>query len=189
MLNSKYEFVDVNIFMERSANMDLEHMSFKDLLSGSEMNRGEIFDYAFKKIDQSKGLIGAGYYTKEENYVIAHFDRINYLPTDYHNLYLSSIVLWGVAGAVALVLFFFISIRQGIKLFFQYRYEKNYAIDLLLGFTALFIFFMINEYKIQFIRTPNYFVLIFLYLILYRNLMKNISTEQKYNLNVSISSK
>jgi hypothetical protein len=174
--NTKYEFVDVNIFIERSASMDLEHMSIKDLLSGSEMNRGEIFDYGFKKINESKGLIGAGYYTKEENYVVAHFDRLNYLPTDYHNLYLSSIVLWGAVGAIALLLFFFISIYQGIRVYFQKRNVEDYTLDLLLGFNTFFLFFMINEYKIQFIRSSNYFVLMFLFLILYRSLIKNVNT-------------
>ncbi|MBB1286126.1 O-antigen ligase family protein [Flavisolibacter sp. BT320] len=177
IVNSKYEFVDVSIFMERSANMDFAHMSIKDLLSGSEMNRGDIFEYGFKKINDSKGLIGAGYYTKEENYVVAHFDRLNYLPTDYHNLYLSSVVLWGAFGAIALLLFFFISVYQGLKVYFRKRHLNDFSIDLLLGFNTFFVFFLLNEYKIQFIRTSNYFVLIFLFLILYRSLIVNIKSN------------
>lgn len=177
IVNTKFEFVDVSIFMERSANMDFEHMSIKDLLSGSEMNRGDIFDYGFKKIDESKGVIGAGYYTKEENYVVAHFDRLNYLPTDYHNLYLSSIVLWGAFGAISLFLFFIISIYQGMKVYARYKHFNKFSLDLLLGFNTLFVFFMLNEYKIQFIRSSNYFVLIFLLLIIYRSLIKYVNTS------------
>lgn len=177
LLNMKYEFVDVSIFVERSASMDFEHMSIKDLLSGSEMNRGDIFEYGFKKINESKGIIGAGYYTKEENYVVAHFDRLNYLPTDYHNLYLSSIVLWGVFGAIALLLFFWISVYQGMKVYFKKRHIDDFSTDLLLGFNTCFLFFLLNEYKIQFIRSSNYFVVIFLLLILYRSLIKNVNTN------------
>ena len=176
-VNLKYEFVDINIFLERSASMDFAHMSIKDLLSGSEMNRGDIFDYAFKKLNESKGLLPAGYYTREEQYVVAHFDRTNYLPTDYHNLYLSSIVLWGIWGAVALLLFFFISVYQGIKVYSKMRHVNDYTMDLLLGFNAFFLFFLINEYKIQFIRSANYFVLIFLFLILYRSLINNVNSN------------
>jgi O-antigen ligase len=177
LVNMKYEFVDVNVFMERSANMDFQRMTLKDFLSGSEMNRGEVFDFAFKKLGESKGIIPAGYYTKEENYVVAHFDRTNYLPTDYHNLYLSSIVLWGVLGGVILTLFFFISIYQGMKVYFRKRHVNDYTLDLLLGFNTFFLFFMINEYKIQFIRYANYFILMFLFLILYRTLIKNVNTN------------
>jgi O-antigen ligase len=176
-VNLQYEFVDINIFMERSASMDFEHMSLKDLLSGSEMNRGDIFDYAFKKLNESKGIIPAGYYTKEVNYVVAHFDRMNYLPTDYHNLYLSCFVLWGVLGGTTLLLFFFISIYQGMKVYARKKHIDDYSLDLLLGCNTFFLFFMINEYKIQFIRFANYFVLIFLFLILYRSLIKNVNTN------------
>ncbi len=179
LLNDKYEFVDISIFVERSANMDLEHLSFKDIISGGEMNRGDVFDFAFKKIGHSKGLIGEGYYTKEENYVIAHFDRIDFLPTDYHNLYLSSIVLWGIAGAIAFLLIFMFPIFKGFRLFFKKRYLSGLPIDLLLGFNTLFLILMINQYKIQFIRWSNYFVLIFMFLLMYLSLIKNIAADTK----------
>ncbi|PWU05181.1 MAG: hypothetical protein C5B52_00110 [Bacteroidetes bacterium] len=178
-VNQQYQLIDLNIFEERSANMDLQHLTFGDLLSGSQMNRGDIFGYAFNKIGQSGGLVGEGYYTKVEAYKMTHFDSATYPIIDYHNFYLSSIVLWGFAGAIAFVAIFILTIISGISLYAKSSIVRGFHTDLLLGFNTVFIFFMINQYKIQFIRECNYMIVILTMLLIYKSLIKTVRQEKQ----------
>jgi len=176
IINNDQDFFDLNVFSQRSESVDFQKLTLSKLLSGEEMNRGNIFAYAFKKIDRVSGLVGEGYFTNRSEYTKVHFDQGKDVSIpDYHNLYLSSIVIWGYVGTIIFISIFISTIIRGFKLYYKLRSNHFYLVDLLLGFNLLFTFFMINQFKIQFIRDANYFVLIFLLLAVYNSLMKYLS--------------
>ncbi|RDC54297.1 hypothetical protein DU508_22685 [Pedobacter chinensis] len=179
IINESYKFFDFEVFSKRSEQVNMNSLSVKSIVSGKDMNRGDIFEYGFKKIERSGGFFGDGYFTKRTEYVVAHFDspRTDDIP-DYHNLYMSSVVLWGYFGAFVLLFLFFSTMIRGFSLYNKLRAYNHYLTDLLLGFNLLFLFLMINQFKIQFIRDANYFMLILLILVFYNSLIYLLSNTK-----------
>lgn len=178
IVNAAHTIVDFSIFTKRSEEVDMRKVTLQSILSGKDMNRGDIFAYGFKKVEKSGGLLGSGYFTNRRMYIVAHFDktRADEIP-DYHNLYMSSIVLWGYLGAFVLVFLFFYSMYRGFMLYYKLRKQNFFLVDFLLGFNLLFLFLMINQLKIQFIRDANYFMLILILLSLYNSLIFLLSKK------------
>lgn len=178
VINTIHTIVDFSIFTKRSEEVDMKHVSLKSILSGKDMNRGEIFEYGFKKIEKNRGLLGSGYFTNRRMYIVAHFDKVrpDEIP-DYHNLYMSAVVLWGYLGAIMFLSLFFISMYRGFKLYFKLKKHQFFLVDFLLGFNLLFMFLMINQFKIQFIRDANYFMLILILLSIYNSLIYLLSQK------------
>lgn len=172
VLNLGLKIFDISSFIERSKEMNVKNVS--DIASGSEINRGEIFAYAFEKIKRSNGIIGEGYFTNPDDYNTVHFDTPKPEIGDYHNLYLSIIVFWGVPGAVAFVLIFLLTLFKGFSAA-KTKEISPFDADLLLGFNLLFSFFLINQYKIIFLRESNYTIVILLLLLIYRGLIKKVA--------------
>jgi len=177
-VNSVHTIVDFSIFSKRSEEVDMKHVSLSSIMSGKDMNRGDIFAYGFKKMEQASVLFGDGFFANRKQYVINHFGRVREddIP-DYHNLYMSSVVLWGYLGACILVFFFFYSMYKGFKLYSKLKKQNFFLVDLLLGFNLLFLFFMVNQFKIQFIRDTNYFMLMLLLLVFYNSLIHLLSQK------------
>ncbi len=172
LLNSAYEFLDFSVFVERSEGMDFEHMTLEKILSGEEMNRGGVFAYAMKQVKKSNGIIGRGYFVSGEEYRSTQFskDVMDDGVADYHNLYMSSYVLWGGIGVLCMLFLFFAAIFNGLQLYWRLRRDDHFMTDLLLGFTILFGFMLVNQFKIQFIRNINYFTIVMLMLSFYMSL-------------------
>ncbi|MBW4890158.1 O-antigen ligase family protein [Mucilaginibacter sp. HMF5004] len=175
-LNMVVPVIDFSTFIERSKEMQISHLS--DITSGSEINRGDIFAFAFKKIARTKGVIGEGYFTNQPDYSTVHFDIPHPIIGDYHNLYLGMVVFWGYGGAVSFTLLFIVTLFWGFTTYRKYKNKASpFKVDLLLGFNILFIFFLINQYKIIFLRESNYAVMIFILLIMYSSLIHEIKQE------------
>ncbi len=176
IVNMFIPLIDFSTFIERSKEMQISHLS--DITSGSEINRGDIFAFAFKKIERTKGVIGEGYFTNQPDYSTVHFDTPHPVIGDYHNLYLGMVVFWGYGGAVSFTLLFVITLFLGISTYRKYKDRASpFKLDLLLGFNILFVFFLINQYKIIFLRESNYAVMIFILLIMYSSIIHEIKQE------------
>ena len=175
-LNTVFPIIDFSTFINRSKEMQINKLS--DITSGSEINRGDIFDFAFKKIARTKGVIGEGYFTNQPDYSTVHFDTPHPVIGDYHNLYLGMVVFWGYAGAVSFTLLFLVPLFFGFTTYRKYKdIASPFKLDLLLGFNILFIFFLINQYKIIFLRESNYVVMIFILLIMFNSLIHEIMQD------------
>lgn len=181
-INLKTQVIDFDVFAKRSESLTSGNVSLKGLVSGEEMNRGGIFKYAAQKIGKSAVILGGGYFTSPEEYKFVHFDThsktIGDIP-DYHNLYLGSLVIWGIIGLVILLYLFISNIISGARLYLAIRNTHTFCADLLLGFSLMFFFLLVNQLKIQFIREPSYFVLILILLAVYRALTDHL--RFKYN--------
>jgi O-antigen ligase len=176
ILNLNFKFIDLDVFSKRSQGVDMKKLTFAKIISGEEMNRGSIFAYGIKKAGQSALLYGEGYFSKRSEYVKVHFDNegTDAIP-DYHNLYMSAIVIWGYLGAILFVSIFIVAVIRAIKLYRRIAHMNHFLIDLLLGFTFLFVFLLINQFKIEFIRDTNYFMLILILLAVYMSLINLLS--------------
>ncbi|WP_169739268.1 O-antigen ligase family protein [Dyadobacter crusticola] len=177
IVNASAGWIDFDVFSKRSENVDLKNLTLEKILSGEEINRGGIFAYGIKKAGESHLLFGEGYFTNRSQYIKVHFDKTgdDIIP-DYHNLYMSVIVIWGYLGGIIFLSLFIISLVRGYQLYFRVRQYNLFAIDILLGFNLLFTFLLINQFKIQFIRDANYFLLTLLFLVIYNaviTLLKN----------------
>ena len=171
-LNTAYKFIDLSVFSERSEEtVDFNHMTLQSVLNGDQMNRGGLFPYAMKQVEKTN-LIGRGYFVSPDEYRTAHFKKgdMDDGIADYHNLYMSSYVMWGPIGFLSMMFLFVYSIIRGWKLYWTLRKKNHFMIDLLLGCNLLFTLLMINQFKIQLIRDINYFTLIMLMLSFYISL-------------------
>ncbi len=167
-LNVSLKIVDFSVFEERNETMD--NVSVETMVNGDAMNRGGLFPYAFKQMENT-GVIGRGYFASPEEYRDVQFRKGEMEGiADYHNLYMASYVMWGAIGFIAMMFLFFYSLYQGWRTYWSMRKEQTFTTDLLLGFNLLFLILMINQFKIQFIRDVNYFMLILLFLSLYISL-------------------
>jgi hypothetical protein len=177
LLNTQFKFVDFAAFTERSKEMNIT--SLGDIASGNEINRGDIFAYAFKKIERTKGILGEGYFTTPFDYYAVHFGKRKPDVGDYHNLYLSIVVFWGIPGALAFLMIFFTSIYRGFTTLKNNKKTiSDFDRDLLVGFNTLFVFLLINQYKIIFLRESNYALVIFILLLMYLGLIRKINSPE-----------
>jgi O-Antigen ligase len=169
---------DFSVFSQRSESMDVQHLTTEKLVSGEELNRGIVFANAFKRIGDGVGIFGGGYFPDRDSYRFVHFGTFIYDFDDYHNLYLSIIVIWGFAGAAIFVSLFLVLYRRGVKLYRRVKYGVSPLKDILLGFNLAILLLLINQLKIQFIRDVNYFMMILILLSLYSNLIRTITNNE-----------
>ena len=166
-------FIDLDSFSNRNEN--LKGISLDKVLSGEAINRGATFTYGIQKIgtkiQNGSLIIGEGYYTTRDEYKKTHFDKLEIIFPDYHNFYMSSIILWGLPGALLFIYFFASFVFKGIQASNSYKSNNIYG-DLIFGYNLLFVSILINQFKIQFIRDSNYFTLLFVLLIIYSNLSR-----------------
>ena len=171
-LNTAFKFIDFNVLTERSeASVDLDHLTLISILNGDQMNRGGLFPYAMKQVEKTN-IIGRGYFVSPDEYRAVHFKKgdMDDNIADYHNLYMSSYVVWGAIGFLCMMYLFFRSLVVGWKTYWTIRKKNYFTTDLLLGCNLLFLFLMINQFKIQLIRDINYFTIIMLMLAFYISL-------------------
>ena len=172
IINSGLHLIDFDVFSKRSQGVDMKKLTIAKIISGEDMNRGPIFAYGINKALNSSLFYGEGYFTNRAEYVRVHFDNMgtDVIP-DYHNLYMSAIVIWGYLGAILVLGLFLETIIRGFRLYFRLRHLNHFMVDLLLGFNILFSIFLINQFKIEFIRDANYFLLILILLSFYNSLI------------------
>ncbi|MFA6085491.1 MAG: O-antigen ligase family protein [Mucilaginibacter sp.] len=163
-------FLNANIF-KRKASFKIEDVSLEKILNGQETNRAVVYEYGFYKISKKSTLIGEGYYPTRNEYHAVHFDNTKFTYPDYHNLYLSLMVIWGPVGMALLLITIFYSIIKGIWVYKQSKAKFSIVTDLLFGFNLFFFFLMLNQYKIQFVRNVNYFFIILIFLALYYSII------------------
>jgi hypothetical protein len=123
-----------------------------DFISGEGVNRHGTFQLAHKRLGESNFLIGNGY-SFGANYKRITNGTHNSSFIDFHNLYLSLPLFYGWIGAGLLMLLFLIPIPSLLT--------KR---PLSMCFMVFWSIFFVNEYKIQFIRNPQYSMIIWLML-------------------------
>jgi len=133
---------------------------FNNPLSGVGTSREDAFKYGMDMISKKNWLIGDGYFSPSMN-KITWFNDKNFLYSDYHNLYMSSIPVFGWIGTSLLLLVFVKILYNLYRIFLQER--RSYLNGpIVFGWILVWMFFLIDEYKITMLRLGNYVFIVFL---------------------------
>ncbi|HUR11463.1 MAG TPA: hypothetical protein VM012_08840, partial [Flavitalea sp.] len=73
LINAYFNFVDLDVFRKRSADINFSSLSLGKILKGEDINREETFSLALDRIENSSGWIGGGYYSSVDDYRAVHF--------------------------------------------------------------------------------------------------------------------
>jgi hypothetical protein len=149
--------------------------------SDEAINRDLTFNYAYKRLAQRPWVVGDGY-TTGEGYRKSLFGVESQSAAevrDYHSLYLSLPIFFGWVGSFIFVLLVVLSLLFYVNNMFKVP-RWSFAFYISLGFFLTWLMLFINEYKIQFLRDPNYFFLIWFWMAVSLNLSKKFSNEDDY---------
>jgi len=154
--------IGTRYLVNRFESVNASKITIESVLSGEAINRDYAFSFFYDRLNDRSWWIGYGWGSNYSNRV-AWFVDPDTLRSGYHSLYFSLPMLFGWLGSIAFIGLFIISLR---RLFVLLR--KNTEINFLNPFgLALFfmiIFFLINEYKIEALRAPHYFMIIWILL-------------------------
>jgi hypothetical protein len=156
-----YLFIDEMVSDFKS--VDTSGLSASSVLSGDAINRGSLFQYGLKRLEEGSWWVGYGYNITENNKLSLGF--ANFGAKDLHSLYLALPFYYGWAGAVAYVL---LLLGTAVRIYLKYlgsaKRAGSYLIPIALGFSLLWGIFLIDQYKIGATRNPNYFLLTWMWL-------------------------
>lgn len=157
--------IKFNKIFQRFEEIDFEvgELTFEGVVSGQQIHRGSSFQLGLMRFKEESFFIGYGWGLPDIN-------RDTWLPeetlgkADSHSLYLSLPVIFGWFGSISFVMIILITI---VRLFQCMFIRNNYLTPLqlsILGFTFLLCFFLIDQYKINILRLPHYFMVLWIWL-------------------------
>jgi len=152
--------VGLDVVMNRLNEINIGQIGVENIQSGEEMNRQLVYAVGYNRLDEENWLLGHGYGTENSNRN-AWFGGIGEIA-DFHSLYLCFPMIYGWIGGFAyLGLIIYI-----IFLLFKKFFVSNIRVIecIALGFALLFVFFLINQIKINSLRLYNYHYLIWILL-------------------------
>lgn len=153
--------IGTQYLLNRLTSVNTSNITVESVLSGEAINRDYAFSFFFERLKDKSWWLGYGWGSNYSNRV-AWFVNPETLRSGYHSLYFSLPMLFGWLGSLAFLGIFFITLK---RLFVMLR--ENSKIFFLNPF-ALSLFFMIlsflvNEYKIEALRLPHYFMVIWIW--------------------------
>ena len=138
-------------------------VSTSSLTTGIGINRTRAFELGARMLIRESWYIGYGWGITKSN-TKAWFGVEDSNNMDPHSLYLSLPMLYGWVGSTAFLLIIFITIYRLIMIVLNNKNKNYYILLPAVGFTMLFVFFLINEYKITAMSQPNYFMIFWILL-------------------------
>lgn len=143
---------------------DTAGLNVENVISGQGINRGALFDMAMAELSKKSRWIGPGYNINENNRKSLGIEKK--AMADYHSLYLSLPFFYGWIGSLAYLL---IVIGTLLRIYLLYIYMRAKRTDhllsaLALGFSLMWMVFLIDQYKISVTRNPSYFMLTWFFL-------------------------
>lgn len=166
--------VGMNTIIERLNEIDTEKIGVKNITTGEEMNREIVYLVGYNRLDEENWFLGYGYGTTKSNR-LAWFGSNSSLPiVDFHSLYLCMPMIYGWFGGLAyllLVVYIIFILVKKILLF-----KDNPLNSLMIGFAFMFLFFLVNQMKINSLRIYNYHYLIWMLM----GLAASIASQEEY---------
>ncbi|QJW87998.1 O-antigen ligase family protein [Spirosoma taeanense] len=157
-------YIGLDFIIERLVEIDFDQLGSGSMASADAMNREVTLKLGLKRLGESDWILGYGYGVAE-HYTMALFGFVNTETNeirDFHNLYLSLPVMLGWGGAI---LFVGWMLYHPVYLWQTLRQTSDPDLRALyLGLLMFWGVFFVNELKIQAIREPNYFMLIWCWL-------------------------
>lgn len=156
--------VGLDIILERLNEINTKNISIQNLKSGEEMNRDIVYAAGYKRLAQDNWLVGYGFGRVDSNKIAwfgyAQESNANAIIEDFHSLYLSLPMIYGWIGGLSYLLMLVYII---ILLFIKYFKERGAPFEgVTLGYAFVFLFFLIDQIKINSLRYYNYHLLIWI---------------------------
>jgi len=150
--------VGFDIIIKRLKEIDLERIGIENIQSGEEMNRSIVYAFGYKRLEEENWLLGYGLGTANSN-GMAWVNGSSEI-TDFHSLYLCIPMIYGWVGSTAYFAMLLYVLFTVFKRYFMF--SASPLNSFFLGFGLLFIFFLINQAKINSLRLYNYQLLIWM---------------------------
>lgn len=155
--------IGLDVLIDRMNEINIKNLSVSNITTGEEINRAYVYAAGYQRMSERNWIIGYGYGTGKSN-ALAWFGDTHYITTqrfkDFHSLYLCIPMIYGwFGGAAYLFLIIYIIILTMKKYIISITDPVN---NIALAFSLLFVFFLINQIKINSLRLHNYHFLIWL---------------------------
>lgn len=153
-----------DVISNRLKEIDLTRLSVNSLVTGEEINRGYVYSEGYKRIGEENWTLGYGYGVSHSN-SLAWLGKLGPLGSnikDFHSLYLCIPMIYGWIGGIT----YLVLIIYTIVILFKssIKQENLSQRGILIAFAFMFVFFLINEIKINSLRAYNYHFLIWILL-------------------------
>lgn len=165
--------INLESLVNRFKDEKVEIWNAKDVLSGKSIHRGAVFDIGVKRLRERPWIVGYGYGSPISNHNAWFGEETEIYVSDYHNLYLSLPMIFGWVGAIAFLLIVFFNLCRLYKFFISVQHKQSIYAPLAIAFFWMFIFFLINQYKISMLRTPSYYGLFWVWMGLCNAVIRN----------------
>lgn len=129
-------------------------VTIENILSGKSIHRGELIEAGLRRLNQASWWIGYGYNIPENNHRSLGLSIGS--AKDFHNLYLAIPMYFGWLGAAAYILLIAGSIARVSLAYFRQRHRSSPYLPVALGLAIIGVVFLLDEYKIDVTRNPNY---------------------------------
>jgi O-antigen ligase len=165
---------------------DLASVEFdmEGVLTGEQLNRGNLFTIAFERLSKESWIFGYGFGSLRSNQWawFGHDPQtLQRSVAGFHNLYVGLPMLFGWAGAIAFVFIIIITWFRCVKVTFAFRRSKNYLIVITGAFAMFWFIFLVDQYKISMLRNPNYFMVFWIWLGLANAAVRTMRQEVRVN--------
>lgn len=175
------DLIGLDVITSRLGEIDTSRLSARSLVTGQELNRSYVYAEGYKRLAEDNWILGYGYgrAASNSNAWLGNIGALGMDIRDFHSLYLCIPMIYGWIGGIAYLVLIIYIILKILKLYLK---EDNSPLKgLALGFSFIFIFFLINEIKINSLRVYNYHFLIWILLGIAVSLSNctNLSSEKE----------
>lgn len=156
--------IGLGTVLDRLREINPSNVSLENLRSGQEMNRDVVYAVGYNRLAQDDWILGYGFGRVASN-KLAWFGYVtevdpNRIIEDFHSLYLSLPMIYGWVGGLA---YLSIIVYIIVMMFLRYLRFKDHPLGgVALGFAFMFLFFLLDQIKINSLRYYNYHLLIWI---------------------------
>jgi len=158
--------------LERFDDVNISKMTVSGVISGEDINREGRIAFGLYRLSSKNWFLGNGWNTSDINIInlSGHNVTINQMSKDthdtgtFHSLYLTLPIYYGWFGAIAFILLFLNIIIQIWHIIFRRKTVMNFNPSIYISFFLFWVLFLIDEYKIEMNRSPNYQMMIWILL-------------------------
>jgi len=158
------DLLGFELIIERLREIDVKRLSVNNLVTGEQLNRSLVYAEGYKRIGEENWILGYGYGTSAVNSYawLGNIGSLGFEIRDFHSLYLCIPMIYGWIGGIAYLLIILYVIIKNFRVYLLMQAKPIRG--LILGFAFVFMFFLLNELKINSLRTYNYHFLIWILL-------------------------
>ena len=156
---------DISYVIERMGRLNFSKINLSTFISGEEINRAYAFSFAFVRLAEESWWLGWGWGVRDSNALAWFPDAFFRLKrADYHSLYLSLPMIFGWVGTGSFIYMIYHILKHNITLIIKNRKKYSYIVLASVSYVLLISLFIINEYKINSMRWPQYFLIVWFWL-------------------------